>query len=146
MEQSSSKFQLRIRKQFDSFCKKVLRNEMLNYEKAKKRRQENEVLFSEMTMTEMEELLVTDKYMEDIECFQVLDYDIEIRDELLGEALKNLPDKKRDVILMSFFLNLPDGEIAKAMNLVRSTVNYHKSSSIEKLRKMMEEIKNVKEK
>lgn len=119
---------------------------MVNYEIAKKRRQENEVLFSEMTMTEMEKLIVMDKHMEDIERFQVLDYDIEIRDELLGEALKNLPDKKREVILMSYFMNLPDGEIVREMNLVRSTVNYHKSSSIEKLRKMMEEIKNVKEK
>lgn len=145
MEQSSSEFELRIRKQFDSFCKKVLRNEMVNYEIAKKRRQENEVLFSEMTMTEMEKLIVMDKHMEDIERFQVLDYDIEIRDELLGEALKNLPDKKREVILMSYFLNLPDGEIAREMNLVRSTVNYHKSSSIEILRKMMEDKKDVRE-
>lgn len=145
MEQSSSKFELRIRKQFDSFCKKVLRNEMINYEIAKKRRQENEVLFSEMTMAEMEKLIVMDKHMEDIERFRVLDYDIEIRDELLGEALKNLPDKKREVILMSYFLNFPDGEIAREMNLVRSTVNYHKSSSIEILRKMMEDKKDVRE-
>jgi len=123
----------------------VLRNEMVNYEIAKKRRQENEVLFSEMTMTEMEKLIVMDKHMEDIERFQVLDYDIEIRDELLGEALKNLPDKKREVILMSYFLNFPDGEIAREMNLVRSTVNYHKSSSIEILRKMMEDKKDVRE-
>lgn len=118
---------------------------MVNYEIAKKRRQENEVLFSEMTMTEMEKLIITDKYMVDMECFRVLNYDIEIRDELLGEALKNLPDKKREVILMSYFLNLPDSEIAREMNLVRSTVNYHKSSSIEILRKMMEDIKDVRE-
>ena len=75
-----------------------------------------------------------------------MNYEVEVRDELLAIALKHLPDKKRYVILMSYFLNLPDGEIADEMNLVRTTVNYHKSSSLQKLRKIMEDITNEKEK
>ena len=35
MEQSSSEKQLRIRKQFDSFCKTLLKNEMIDYERAR---------------------------------------------------------------------------------------------------------------
>ena len=39
MEQSSSEKQLRIRKQFDSFCKTLLKNEMIDYERARSYRQ-----------------------------------------------------------------------------------------------------------
>ena len=49
MEQSSSEKQLRIRKQFDSFCKTLLKNEMIDYERARSYRQKHEVSFSELT-------------------------------------------------------------------------------------------------
>lgn len=144
MEQSSSELQLRVEKQFDSFCRRVLKNEMLNYEKNRVYRLEHEVLFSEMTEKEMGELKTEDESAAEMEQFRVLSYDIEIRDELLGAALKHLSDKKRDVLLMSYFLNLPDREIAAEMNLVRSTINYHKSSSIQMLKKIMEDMKRGK--
>ena len=146
MEQSSSKFEIRIEKEFDSFCKTVLKNAKKDHEKGMQNRIRHEVLFSEMTEEEMDELQITDNYMNEAEMFRVLDYEVEVRDELLAIALKNLPDKKRDVILMSYFLQLPDGKIASEMNLVRTTVNYHKSSSLPKLREIMEDIRNGKNK
>ena len=53
MEQSSSEKQLRIRKQFDSFCKTLLKNEMIDYERARSYRQKHEVSFSELTQEEL---------------------------------------------------------------------------------------------
>ena len=44
----------------------------------------------------------TDEYAIENEIFRVLSYEVEVKDELLGEALRHLPEKKRDVILMSF--------------------------------------------
>ena len=104
MEQSSSKFEIRIEKEFDSFCKTVLKNAKKDHEKGMQNRIRHEVLFSEMTEEELEELLVTDEYMSRAEQFQVLNYEVEVRDELLAIALKHLPDKKRDVILMQCHL------------------------------------------
>lgn len=78
--------------------------------------------------------------------FHVFDYDIEVKDELIGEALKSLPEKKRNVILLSFFLDMTDTEIAKYMNLVRSTIHYHRTSSLIALKKIMEEIRTGKKK
>ena len=71
---------------------------------------------------------------------------IEVKDELIGEALKSLPEKKRNVILLSFFLDMTDTEIAKYMNLVRSTIHYHRTSSLIALKKIMEEIRTGKKK
>ena len=68
------------------------------------------------------------------------------QDELIGEALKSLPEKKRNVILLSFFLDMTDTEIAKYMNLVRSTIHHHRTSSLIALKKIMEEIRTGKKK
>ena len=124
MEQSSSEKQLRIRKQFDSFCKTLLKNEMIDYERARSYRQKHEVSFSELTQEELSRLNTEDDYIAESEVFRVLDYDIEVKDELISEALKYLP------------------EIAKHMNLVRSTIHHHRVSSLQALKKIMEGIRN----
>lgn len=52
MEQSSSKIQMRICRQFDSFCKIVLKNEAIDYERERKRLLRHEVSFSELRHVE----------------------------------------------------------------------------------------------
>ncbi len=142
MEQSSSEQQSRIRKQFDSFCKALLKNEMIDYERERSYRLKHEISFSALTQEELGRLSIMDDYIAESEMFRVLDYDIEVKDELIGEALKYLPEKKRNVILLSFFLEMTDTEIAKHMNLVRSTIHHHRTSSLKALKKIMEEIRN----
>ena len=141
MEQSSSEKQSRIRKQFDSFCKTLLKNEMIDYERERSYRLKHEVSFSELTQ-ELSRMTNTDEYIVESEVFRVLDYDVEVKDELIGEALKYLPEKKRNVILLSFFMDMTDTEIAKHMNLVRSTIHHHRVSSLQALKKIMEGIRN----
>ena len=142
MEQSSSEKQSRIRKQFDSFCKTLLKNEMIDYERERSYRLKHEVSFSELTQEELSRMTNTDEYIVESEVFRVLDYDVEVKDELIGEALKYLPEKKRNVILLSFFMDMTDTEIAKNMNLVRSTIHHHRVSSLQALKKIMEGIRN----
>lgn len=142
MEQSSSGKELTVRHQFDSFCKLVLRGEKVNYEKEMDYRNRHEIAISCLTEEELGCLNTMDEYAVESEVFRVLNYDIEVKDELLGEALKYLPEKKRDVILLSFFMDMTDTEIAKQMNLVRSTIHHHRTSSLQSLKKIMEGIRN----
>ena len=44
------------------------------------------------------------------------------------------------------FLDMTDTEIAKYMNLVRSTIHHHRVSSLKSLKKIMEEIKTEEKK
>lgn len=138
MENSSFEQQLRIRKQFDSFCKTLLKNEMIDYERERNYRLKHEISFSELTREELNQLKIMDEYIIESEIFRVLSYDIEVKDELLSEALKHLPEKKRNVILLSFFMDMRDTDIAKNMNLVRSTIHHHRVSSLQALKKIME--------
>ena len=98
--------------------------------------------FSELRQGELIQLQHTDEYAIENEIFRVLSYEVEVKDELLGEALRHLPEKKRDVILMSFFMDMSDMEIGKQMNLVRSTIHHHRESSLQILKKLMEELEN----
>ena len=142
MEQSSSEKQLRIRKQFDSFCKTLLKNEVIDYERARSYRLKYEISFSELTQEELNRMSTMDEYIVESEIFHVLDYDVEVKDELIGEALKCLPEKKRNVILLSFFMDMTDTEIAKHMNLVRSTIHHHRISSLQALKEILERLES----
>lgn len=144
MERSSSDKEQTIRHQFDRFCKLVLHGEKVNYEKEMDYRNRHEISISQLTEEELGCLNTVDEYVAESEIFRVYDYDIEVKDELLSEALKYLPEKKRYVILLSFYMDMSDTEIAKSMNLVRSTIHHHRTSSLQLLKKIMEGIRNGK--
>lgn len=60
-------------------------------------------------------------------------------DEQLSKALKILSEKKRNIILLSYFMDMSDLEIGQLMNLVRSTIYRHRTSTLEEIKKMYKE-------
>ena len=124
---------------FDAFCKKVLRNDVRNYYVEMKRLREKEISFTELSEYELEQLSTTDKYFSTEQIFNVLGHDVIVNDELIAGALQSLPERKRDIILLSYFLEMSDGEIGSKLNLIRSTVQYQRTSTLRELKKMIEE-------
>lgn len=94
-----------------------------------------------MSEKELNNISVMDKYDLGNVRFQVLGYDIEVKvkNALIVEALEVLTEKKRNVVLLAYFLEMSDTEIAKEMNLVHSTIREHQIRSLELLKKIMEE-------
>lgn len=88
---------------------------------------------------------VLDEYDVEYDHFQVLGYDIAVKDTLIAEALKELSDRKRNVILLSYFMEMSDSDIAKEMQLVRENIYLHRKGSIKILKKIIEEIKKDEE-
>jgi len=123
---------------FDSFCKKMLKNELRNYYKEINKRRMREITFSELPDNEISKLSVYDTYFKDTHIFSVLNCDVIVNDESIIQALKNLPEHKRDIILLSYFLDMSDREIADKLNMVRSTVQYRRKSILKELKKFME--------
>ena len=126
-----------VRKKFCAYCIKVLHGETLNYLDELKRQREREVSFSELLQKDLDALYLYDDY-ELAEKFTVLGKQVSVRDEWISEALKKLPEKKREIILMLYFLDMTEKEIAACLKLVQSTVHYHKDDSLRLLRKVME--------
>lgn len=126
-----------MRRKFCTYCIKVLHGEALNYFDELERQRKREVNFSELLQKELDALYCCDDY-DLADYFSVMGRQIPVRDELVSKALKKLPSKKRDIILMLYFLDMTEKEIAACLKLVQSTVHYHKDDSLRLLRKLME--------
>ena len=131
-------FEEHIQHQFDSYCKKTLKLTARDCYRRIKRRGEREITLSELSEQDLEKLAVTDEYFKDAYTFNVLGYEIAVSDELIAEALQTLPADRRDIILLSYFLDMNDREIAQRLNLVQRTVNYRRTSTLQELKKYME--------
>lgn len=127
-----------VRHQFDSICRKVLRDESRNYKKQLARRAEKEVNLSELSEAELGQLYVMDEHPSDNTFFDVLEYCVVVKDDRLAEALATLPSKKLDVILLSYFLDMTDTEIAEKLEVVGSTIHRRRTSSLEELKLRLE--------
>lgn len=137
MELTSSRKQT-IQHQFDCFCKKILREEKIDYQRKLTSLADKEVLFSEMTQKQIDELSATDTYPSEKNRFMVKEFEVLIENDLLAEALSSLPESSRDIVLLSYFLEISDTDIAEMLNMVRRTVQYRRTSSLNKMKKHME--------
>lgn len=123
---------------FDCYCKRILKNEAINIQKHNQYINSRQVSFSELTPEQLAQICTCDEYSSDYSRFKVLEYDIAVKDELLAEALQELPERKRDIILLSYFLDYNDVEIAELLNLVRRTVNDQRNKALKDLKNRME--------
>ena len=124
-----------VRHQFDSYCKKVLRGECRDYIREITRQAKHKVNFSEMTVENLNHLNVIDEYPSEYYHFQVLGYDIAIKNERIGLALLSLPVEKRDIILLSYYLNMTDREIGEELNMMLYTVQRRRTKSLKEIKK-----------
>ena len=139
MEQSSFYDEKTVRHQFDRKCKLALKGEVVDYERHLAYLRKHEVLFSELSEREIENFSIINEYALEKSYFRAGGYDVVAKDALLAEALKALTERKRDVILLSYFMEMNDADIARKLNLVRSTVHEHRTRSLEILKAMLEE-------
>ena len=129
---------------FDHYCRKVLRNEAYDCFRKIQRYRKKEVSFSDLSEEEIKKIKVEDEYDLDYQKYKVLGFDVIVKDVLLSEALNLLSEKKRNVILLAYFFDMTDYEIAEYLKLKQSTIHYHRTSSLEILKKFLEERKNDK--
>ena len=126
-----------VRRKFCTYCIKVLHGEALNYLDELDRQREREVIFSELLKKDLDALYCCDEY-DMADYFTVMGRQVPVHNEWISMALKKLPVKKREIILMLYFLNMTEKEIADCLKLVQSTIHYHKDDYLRLLRKLME--------
>lgn len=134
-----SQLKERKRHAFDSFCKKVLKNAARDHHKAAHRRYTREISIDSLNHHDLEQLYVFDTYFAAEYIFAVLDYDVVVTDEVLAQALNRLQPRKRTIILLSYFLDMPDREIGEALHMIRASVQYQRTRSLTELKKIIKE-------
>ena len=122
---------------FDCFCKKVLKCEAYNGYREISRRLAHEVTFSELPEDSMEQLASYDRYPWEYTSFPVGGDVILIENDRLAEALNALPQDGRNILLMYFFLDMADREIAERMHVARRTVNARRQKAYRLLKELM---------
>lgn len=128
-----------IKNQFEVFCIRVLQNEARDCYRELERLSKKMSLFSELNAEQLNGIGRMEEYDSDLYLFETNGYKIRVKNALIGEALSKLPKKKQDIILLSFFLDVSEADIAKQLNLGQSTIHYHKANSLKELKKIMEE-------
>jgi DNA-directed RNA polymerase specialized sigma24 family protein len=71
--------------------------------------------------------------------FRVMEHSVAVRDAMLYEALSRLDEAKREIILMAFWLDMSDREIADETDTPLRTVNGIRNRSYKELREILEE-------
>lgn len=106
----------RIEGKFDSFCKTVLRNFARDWYRAKQRRGRN-----------------AEKYF-----FDDLERSIAIENDALAQALHSLSGRKRQIILLAYFLDWTDQQIGERFHVVRSTIQAARTKALKEMRDLLE--------
>lgn len=126
-----------VRRKFSKYCIVVLNGEAKNYLEELDRLCNQEIIFSALKKEVLSQLSSYDEYS-DADYFQIMGMEVPVKDEAISNALYHLPEKKRKIILMTYFLDMTEKEIAECMDLVQSTVHYHKVDSLRLLKKILE--------
>lgn len=134
-----SSFQERIEHQFDCICMLAMENERKNYLSYLSRLAKREVTFSDIGDYLVNQFATTDSYSSDFEIFSLNEVSVAVENDLISEALRELPDKKREILLMYYFLDMTDAEIAEMLKLNPSTIYRRRMSGLDLMKKFMED-------
>jgi RNA polymerase sigma factor (sigma-70 family) len=139
----SSSYEQRTEMEYDCFIKNSLDKEVKMFLRGERRRRrlKKQALFSEMgeeDIAALEDSGAREAYDLVGSEFQVLQYPVAVRDSLLYDALTQIDERARNIILMAYWLEMSDLEISDETGMPRRTVNDVKRKAYAKLRKILE--------
>lgn len=122
---------------FDAFCKKVIKTTVADYYRME-RQQNYANLPAESSYSRMVESSVSfDQYSLYRKTYIVKNILVEVHNEEIGEALQYIVPKKRSVLLLSYFLEYSDADIARLLNVSAPTVARRKKAALSELKQLI---------
>lgn len=137
-----STFKEGVEKEFDYISKRVIRDERKNYMKHLSSLSKHETSFSMIDDHTLNKFSTKDRKPSDYHTFFIDGQPIQIENDLLAEGLAQLTSRKREIILLYYFLDLGAQEVADMLNLNRSTVYRHRKDALTFIKNFMEERAN----
>lgn len=128
-----------IRYQFETYCKKVLRGEHCDYLRQVIRWTDRTTCFSDLSEKTLAKMGEVDDYPSNYYVFETQGHQIPIWDERLGAALLQIEADGRDILLLSYILDLSDREIGDLMGKSRSTIQRHRQQFLEQMKQLLKE-------
>jgi RNA polymerase sigma factor (sigma-70 family) len=116
-------FKTTIQFQFDCMARKVMIRTRSNCYRSIGRQSKRECLFSEMSESELNKLQTFDTYNLDSQIYEISSLNVEVIDCQIAEVLDILSKRKRDIILMYYYLEMSDTEIAEELSVSRYSIS-----------------------
>jgi RNA polymerase sigma factor (sigma-70 family) len=129
----------RVQNQFGGFCTSVLKNEANRIRKEYAKQRNVETPWVELAQKELALVSTTDQHFMGEHIFEVQSLPVVVTGDLLAEAIAHLPERKREVILLAYFLGMNDREISEQLHVVRQTISKRRLVSLKELRKYLEQ-------
>ena len=131
-------YEKRVQNQFGAFCIKVLKNEANRIRNEQKRQLALEQSMVSLSADQLCEISSNDEYFRNEHIFEVYGMQVVVSGDSLAKILAELPEKKRNIILLYYFLGMRDWEIADRMHVVRQAVSKSRGKILQELRRRIE--------
>lgn len=125
---------------FDSYAKRLIRNEGADAKKELARRANRESQLSALSPADLAALTTEDTYRPEKVTLFVRDSEVAVFDTALGQALSFLPPKWRDVLLWHYFLDESDEQISVRLNMTPAGVRHRRKVALARLKGALEAI------
>lgn len=134
-----NEFEETVSYRFAAFCVKVLRISARRCYEEIGRRNEKEMSLSLLCENALDYLITEKKYFGVSHHFSVNGYLVEIRDDNLGEAIKQLDKIYQDILLLYYFPGFTNKEISEICDCSLRTVIRRKEQALKLMREALEE-------
>lgn len=142
---NSEQYWEHIERTFNAFCKIVLYHAALGAYKKLRKKQQFEVSLDYLREFDFEPATATDEYFVKYDvptAFTICGKTVIVESEQLAAALLRLPEKRREVLFLWYYLGYSDEEIGKMCGISRSTVFRRRKIALRLLRKEMDVLEN----
>ena len=119
---------------FDAFCKKVLRNEAVNYLLQLKQQYQRELLFSDLSYSELQSLCFTEDYPSDSFTFTAHGCELRIDNEQVAEACAELSPTEQSFLILRFVMDLTDKVVGAVLGMSRCAAQRRRTTTLDKMR------------
>ena len=128
---------------FGLFCKTTIWNARTDNLRVRKNREKRFSSLDALQLDVLELEQTEDTYVTYERVYRVKGIEVIVRDERLGEALQFILPNQRAVLLLSFFRDCCDMEIARLLKISHKTVAYRKKIAMNRLRMLLEGMKDA---
>ena len=142
---NTEQYREHIERTFNAFCKIVLYHAALGVYKKLRKKQQFEVSLDYLRKFDFEPIAITDEYFEKYDVptvFTVRGKTVIVESEQLAAALLRLPEKRREILFLRYYLSYNDEEIGRLFGVCRSTIFHRRKRALRLLRKEMEALEN----
>ena len=142
---NSEQYREHIERTFNAFCKIVLYHAALGVYKKIRKKQQFEVSLDYLREFDFEPVTITDEYFVKYDmptAFTVRGETVIVESEQLAAALLRLPEKRREVLFLWYYLGYSDEEIGKICGISRSAVFRRRKKALRFIRKEMEALEH----